>query len=221
MAEIADIQQDISPPPSIDVSHLPTSAFDWRAPVWWGNTLAILIETTTMVLLIATYFYLRRNFGEWPPNNPDVLPPLYHHDALPDLKFSTINTILIAAACLPMYWTDLRARRKDAAGVRIGLVIMLLLAAVAIVLRFYEFPGLKFKWNTNAYGSVLWWILGMHLTYLIAAALEFFIMALWVFLHPIDDNHALDVTLAGGYWYWLAGVWVVVYFVVYFGARVL
>src|SRR5689334_17065279 len=25
--------------PTIDVSHLPDHAFDWRATVWWGNTL--------------------------------------------------------------------------------------------------------------------------------------------------------------------------------------
>ena len=32
----------------IDVSDLPESAFDWRDPVWWGNTLLICIETSTM-----------------------------------------------------------------------------------------------------------------------------------------------------------------------------
>jgi hypothetical protein len=47
---------------TLDVSSLPDSALDARSPVWWGNLLLICIETTTMVLLIACYFYIRRNF---------------------------------------------------------------------------------------------------------------------------------------------------------------
>ena len=40
---------------------------DARAPMWWGNLLLIFIETMTMGLLVASYFYIRRNFWEWPP----------------------------------------------------------------------------------------------------------------------------------------------------------
>ena len=52
--------------PAIDVSNTPDAVFGARSPVWWGNTLLILIESTTMVLLIASYFYIRQNFDEWP-----------------------------------------------------------------------------------------------------------------------------------------------------------
>jgi hypothetical protein len=29
----------------------------------------------------------------------------------------------------------------------------------------------------------------------------------------------MDVTLAGGYWYWVAGTWILLYAVVYFAPR--
>ena len=52
----------------IDVSRLPASAMDHRSPIWWGNILLLLIETTMFALLIATYLYFRIvDFDRWPP----------------------------------------------------------------------------------------------------------------------------------------------------------
>ena len=203
----------------LDVSGLPDTAFDTRSPVWWGNTLLIFIETTTLVLLLVTYFYLRRNFEDWPPPQGMTVPPMYH--PVPDLPIPTAETVVILGSCAAMAFIDRAARRMKERAVKIGLWVMFGLTLAAIVLRFFEFPGVHFRWDENAYGSMVWVILGTHLTYLIAAAAEFFIMGLWVLRHPLDKKHALDVTLAGVYWYWVAATWVIVYATVYFGARVL
>jgi heme/copper-type cytochrome/quinol oxidase subunit 3 len=203
----------------LDVSGLPDSAWDSRDPVWWGNTLLIFIETTTIMLLVVSYFYVRRNFNDWPPVQSNTPKAIYN--PLPDLPIATVELILIVASCLPMYLIDMAARRENRRQVVIGLWFMLAVTIVAIVMRFYEFQHLKFRWDDNAYGSITWTILGTHLTYLLGAGAEFFIMALWLSRRPIDEKHALDVTLAGGYWYWVAGTWLLCYGVVYFGARLL
>ena len=39
---------------TIDVSHLPEEAFGERSPVWWGNTLMLLIESSTVAILIVS-----------------------------------------------------------------------------------------------------------------------------------------------------------------------
>jgi heme/copper-type cytochrome/quinol oxidase subunit 3 len=210
---------DLVPRRTLDVSGLPESAFDSRDPVWWGNTLLIFIETTTIALLIVSYFYLRRNFQEWPPPRVNQYPILYH--PVPDLLYGTINLVLIVGACLAMYLTDFAARKLYGNAVRVGLLFMLLVALATIALRFMEFPAMHFKWNDNAYGSLVWVILGTHLTYLLAAAAEFFILLLWLLFNRLDKHHAVDVTLCGGYWYWTAGTWVLCYLVIYVGARVL
>src|SRR6476646_7646242 len=93
----------------LDVSNLPDHAWDSQAPVWWGNTLLIFIESTTMLLLIVAYFYLRRNFEQWPPPQPNVEPPLYR--PFPDLPIPTIELAMIILSCLPMYLTDMAARK--------------------------------------------------------------------------------------------------------------
>src|SRR5947209_6587814 len=201
----------------LDVSELPDSAMDWHAPVWWGNTLLIFIESTTVLLLIVSYFYLRRNFTDWPPPQPNSFPPLFH--PVPEWKIPTVETVLILLACFPMYWTDMAARRLDLLKTLLGVLLMLLITILAIAMRFTEFRGSHFRWDDNAYGSLVWTLLALHLTYLLAAGAEFIIMGLYMLRHGIDMKHALDVTLAGGTWYWLAGTWILVFATIQGGAR--
>lgn len=203
----------------IDVSQLKDYGWDSADPVWWGNLLLIFIETTTIILMIVSYFYIRRNFDEWPPPQPNTIPPLYH--PVPSLPLSTVELVMIVLCCLPMYLIDMAARKLQQKKVVLGLWFMLAVTAAAIVMRFFEFrtENLHFRWDDNAYGSITWIILGTHLTYLLAMAAEFLIMALYLMRHPLDPKHALDVTLAGGYWYWVAATWIAVYLTVYIAPR--
>src|SRR5437868_6899427 len=148
----------------LDVAHLPDSAMDARDPVWWGNLLLICIESTTMVLLVASYFYIRRNFWEWPPPLRNRIPPIY--DPSPKLLWGTLNMLLLAASCWVMYITDMAARAHDRPRVVRLLAAMTFIAIVASGLRFAEFRGVYFRWDDNAYGSIVWTILGTHLLYL-------------------------------------------------------
>ena len=203
----------------LDVSVLPNSAMDSYAPVWWGNALLIFIESTTVVLLIASYFYLRRNFTEWPPPQTRTVPAIYH--PVPDLLIPTIELVLIVLSCIPMYLTDMAARRNEGDRVKLGLMLMVGFGVVLIAMRFFELQSehLKFRWDDNAYGSIIWTIVATHLTYLLAGTAEFFIMVAWIVRHSFDPKHGLDVTLLGGYWYWTAATWVACYGVVYIAAR--
>jgi heme/copper-type cytochrome/quinol oxidase subunit 3 len=206
--------------PVLDVSSLPDSAFDWRDPVWWGNTLLMTIETVTIALMIAAYFYIRRNYTTFPPPKVDVFPPIY--DTAPKLTAGTINLVLMCVSCVVMYMTDVRARRLDRKGVMAGLIVMILVGAICVWLRWYEFQNLYFWWNDNAFASCEWIILGTHLTYLLATAVEFVLLFAWAATHEeLDSHHALDVTLIGGYWYWTAGTMLVVWSVIYLGPRVM
>jgi cytochrome c oxidase subunit III len=202
---------------AIDASKLPDSAWDAHAPLWWGNLLLVFIETTSMALLIASYFYVRRNFWEWPPPLSRATPPILH--PVPNLAAATINTILLLVSCIPMYLTDQAARRLERAKVVTGLALMLVVAAVSAALRWHEFGDVHFRWDDNAYGSAVWWLLGMHLFYILSAAGEFLVMLVWGLVHPIEEKHALDVTLMGGFWYWVAGTWLITYVIIYWYPR--
>ena len=202
---------------NIDVSSLDDSSFDEGSPLWWGNLLLIFIETTTVALLIAIYYYLRMNFGEWPPPKVDVFPVLYH--PVPDLGAATLNTLLLVLSCAAMYWTDMAARRLDKPKTTLGLAIMFIVSLINVYLVWRELPATKFWWNDNAYASIVWAILIAQLFYIVAGTLEFAVMGAWVATHELDKKHGLDVTLAGGYWYWVAATGAIIYFVVFWSPR--
>ena len=77
----------------IDVSHLPGYAFGHRSLMWWGTMGMIVIEGFMFAVLIAAYFYLRSHLPHWPPN---LLPP--------DLRWGTLNTVVLVLSVLPNIW---------------------------------------------------------------------------------------------------------------------
>jgi cytochrome c oxidase subunit 3 len=197
----------------IDVSKLPPHVEDRTSPIWWGNTLLLFIETTMFALLVGSYFYLRMNFTHWPPVRSDV--GLYQTN--PDLGFATGNLLVLIASCVPMFIVDRACLRMDLPSVRIGMAIMVLIGFVTIALRFLEFSGLKFRWDENAYAAIIWTTLGMHLLHLITGTAENLLMAVWVWLKGLDVQHARDVRVGAAYWYWIAGIWIPLYAIIYFG----
>jgi heme/copper-type cytochrome/quinol oxidase subunit 3 len=208
----------MTPRPALDVSHLPPIALDDRAPLWWGSVLMLVIETTMFAIVIASYFYLRMNFDVWPP--PRTEPPTTL-DTNPDLAIGTVALVVMLAGCVPMIFVDRAARRGEQFAVQVGLVICVLFGLVQIVLRALEFPAFHFWWDSNAYGSIVWTTLGLHLGHMIATLLEVVLPTVWVFLRGLDEKHALDITIAAIYWYWVAAIWVPAYAVLYFGPRLL
>ncbi|HEY0544467.1 MAG TPA: cytochrome c oxidase subunit 3 [Pyrinomonadaceae bacterium] len=203
--------------PAIDVSGLPEHGFDAREPLWWGNLFLLFIETTMFGILVATYFYLRQNFQLWPP--PRVYASPYQVNPLPDLFVPTINLILIVISCVPMILADKAARRGDRLAALIGLTACIAFGVAASVLRWHEFSALKFQWDENAYGSVVWFILGMHFLHLLTATAEAVFVTLWIIFRGFDVKHRVDITITSVYWYWVAGIWIPLYAIVWFVPR--
>ena len=59
------------------------------------------------------------------------------------------------------------AHEEDLPRVRWLLVLMTAIGFVAIAIRFVEFYMLIPRWDSNAYGSIVWLLLGLHATHLI------------------------------------------------------
>ncbi len=206
------------PPKRLDVSSLPSGATDHRAAVWWGNLLLLCIESTMFALLIAAYFYLRQNYHAFPPPRALRLPTSLHPD--PYLPVPILNLLVIIGSAIPMYFADVAAKRMDRAGIIKWSGIAVLLGALAVVLRFAEFGSLIFKWDENAYASTAWTILGVHLAHLITVTIEGAVTWAWVWLKGLDPKHALDVRCSAVYWYWVSGMWVILFAVVFLAPRI-
>jgi cytochrome c oxidase subunit III len=205
--------------PTLDVSHLPALAWDSRSPLWWGNLLGIISETVTVALLVAGYFYVARNITPFPPPRVTLNQALYH--TAPRLGWGTLNTALLLLSCVPMYFTDRAARRQSAGAGRLGLLIMLVIGVVSCWVRWREFDAVHFTWDANAYASFVWGMLVLHLFYLLVGAGEMGLILVWTSLKGVDEKHGIDITLMGGFWYWLIGCQAVIYSVIYWSPRLL
>jgi cytochrome c oxidase subunit III len=204
---------------TLDVADLPSTVFDAKAPLWWGNLLLLFIETAMFGILATIYFSVMMNTEPFPPPRVDHLPVLY--DPVPDLFLPTINLVVLLVSLAPCIWLDISARRRNPRSAKIAIVITLIFTLSAIVLRYYEFDSLYFKWNDNAYGSITWMILGMHLLHLLALATEDIFLMTWIFTKGMDDKNAVDLTVTAVYWYWIVGIWVLLYGLVYWVPRMM
>src|SRR5215203_609302 len=204
---------------SLDVSHLPPLEFDERSPLWWGNTIGLVIETAMFGILVAIYVTVAMNTDPFPPIRSDRLPTL--RNAVPDLLLPTIGLVVLLVSLIPGIWLDLSARKQDVKSIKIALVLTLSFNIAAFFIRYYEFDSLHFKWNDNAYGSITWMLLGMHMLHIIVLGIEDIYLIVWTFAKGIDDKHALDLTVTAVYWYWIVGMWLLLFPIIYLTPRLI
>jgi cytochrome c oxidase subunit III len=189
----------------MDVSELPDVVFDHHDIMWWGTAGFVLIEGFTMVLCWVVLVYLHQNFPTWPPE--DTLRP--------SLGLPSILAATMALSVPFMRWLDQAAKRFDLRTVRIGLVIAAVVGAAFIGLRIAELAtSLHVKWNTNAYGSAVWLVLGAHGTLLLIEGVEIIGFALIFWIAPIERKHFSDVSDAAFYWYFMVAAGLVSYVLV-------
>ena len=188
-----------------NVTQLPTTTFGHRSMMWWGTLGFIVIEGSTLFIAAVSYFYLRRNFPSWPPEG--ILRPA--------LTVATVQAALMALSNIPMLMVDRGARRLDVRTVRAGMLVCTLLALVMCVLRALEFGALNVRWDSNAYGTVAWATLTAHATLLLLETLESLVFTALLFSPNLEQRDLAGATDNALYWYFLTGVWIPLYAIVF------
>jgi cytochrome c oxidase subunit 3 len=192
-----------------DLSALPDSADGARSLLWWSNLGFMLIEGTGFALTAGAYLYLQSQSPAWPPAG----------DARPDLFWSSLFTIGLLASQWPNLWLLKQARRKDERAVRIGALAMVVIGAVLLVARGYEFAHLNVRWDRDAYGSVTWLLMLLHTTHVITDLLETGVITLWLYTHSVGDDQFADVEDNANYWGFVVFAWLPIYALVYWAPR--
>ena len=192
---------------AVDVRQLPTTVFGHRDPLWWGTLGFIAIEGTTLFIAAASYFYLWRNTGTWPPQ----------HTLRPSLLWPTISLAVLLLSNIPIRFLDRAAHRLDAAAVKRWLIVATMLAFLFLFLRWQELLALNVRWDTNAYGSIAWLTVGLHGTLLVANAGEIAVFTLLFCSSRRTERHFGDATDTTVYWHFMTGIWAPLYAVVYLG----
>jgi cytochrome c oxidase subunit III len=193
----------------LDVSALPTYAFGSRSVISWGTLGFMVIEGALFVLLIVSYLYLRSRSTLW---------PLGAHP--PVMFWGTLNLGLLLISSVPNQLAKRAAERLDLRAVRLWMVVCLLFGVAFIWIRVYEFRGLNVWWDYNAYGSLVWALLGFHTVHLLTDEVDSAVLAAVMFIGPLEESRFVDVSENSLYWYFVLGSWVPIYAVVYLAPRI-
>jgi heme/copper-type cytochrome/quinol oxidase subunit 3 len=167
-----------------------------------------VIEGGMFAMVIATLLYLHGEEAAWPPE------PL----APPDLLWGTLNTAILLASAWPNHRMRLAAERLDLRGVRRSILAADAFSLAFLAVRALEFGSLNVRWDANAYGSIVWVVLGLHTFHLLTDALESFVLTAMVLRSP-SPRRWIDVSESGLYWYFVVGIWLPLYGVIYWLPR--
>jgi cytochrome c oxidase subunit III len=195
-------------PERLDVSGLPEFAFGHRSGLWWGMAGFVVIEATAFLLAVFAYLYLRSKLPSWPPG---VAPP--------GLLWGTLNTALLLASAWPNHLAKQAAEAQQLRRVRCWMLVCLAFGLAFLVIRAFEFTTLNCAWDTNAYGSIVWVILGLHTAHLLTEVADSAVLTAFLFARHAKGRAYADVSDSAFYWYFVVLVWVPLYVVIYWVPR--
>jgi len=198
------------PESPLDVTGLPNHAFGHQSLMWWGTLGVMAIEGMAFALTVMMYFYIWTRVDAWPP---DALPP--------DLRWGLLNLAIIVVSVLPNQITKRAAERYDLRVVRIGMLVCIAFGVAFIAVRALEFTTLNVSWDTNAYGSAVWLLLGLHTTHLITDVMDSIVLAVLMFTGPLEKSRFVDVSENAMYWNFVVAAWLPLFAVLYVAPRIL
>lgn len=194
---------------SLDASALPSYKFGHASLMWWGLAGLMAIEGMAFALAVATYFYLWSQAPRWPLGTPP-----------PDLRWGTLNLLILLASAWPNHWTKRVAEEGNEAKMRAGLVLCSLFGIALIAVRALEFTTLNCRWDSDAYGSAVWLLLGLHTTHVVTDVYDTIVLAVLFFVpRPLEGRRYVDVSENSLYWYFVVWSWLPIYAVIYLVPR--
>ena len=180
-------------------------------PLWWGVLGAVAIEAAVVANLLTSYFYLMARSEHWPPEG--VQPP--------DLLFATLVLLILPISSFTMGWAGKGADAGRKTQLALGVTASVLLACLALVVRSFQLMALDISWKDHAYGSIMWTITGFHFTHVVSAILGTAVVAVLAWRDYFTPERQVGVVVDTLYWYFVAGVFVPIYLVLYLAPRVL
>lgn len=192
----------------LNVAALPSFGFGHRSLMWWATMGLIAIEGTVFALAVATYFYLRSHAHRWPLT-----------EAVPDLGWGVVNTVLFLLSLLPAWRTKQAAEKLDLRGTRLWLTVSTLAAVAILVVRALEWQHLNCRWDSSAYGSIVWTLLGLHTVHLVTDFYDTAVLNVLFFTGPLEGRRFVDVSENAVYWYFVVWSWLPIWAVLYLAPR--
>jgi cytochrome c oxidase subunit III len=99
-------------------------------------------------------------------------------------------------------------------------VIMSVFGIFPLILRVFEFRALNVLWDSNAYGSIVWTLLGLHTLHIATDLADTLVLAALMFTrHGHMTRRFSDVNDNAVYWDFVVVSWLPIYGLIYWFPR--
>lgn len=194
---------------AVNAAELPALINGRDAPIWWGIVGLLVVESVVFSALIVSYFYLGFMNTEWPLAGVED----------PGLLLPSIGTAAILASSVSMYIADAGIKKNKVQRLKWGLVVSVLFATVFLALKAYEYSDKGYRWDSHAYGSIVWLIIFFHSTHVVSLGLKTAVVAVLSWRGFFDKDNRIAVTVNGFYWHFVVLVWIPLFATLYLSPR--
>jgi len=168
----------------------------------------IVAETMLFTTLIGGYIVLRGSAGVWPPPGQPRLP----------LAVTWVNTGVLAVSCWSMSRAWRALGKKDARALYYSLLETSILGSTFLAIQGTEWVRLVsfgLTLSSGIYGATFYTLIGFHGAH-VAAAVGWLLFVLLRFRgNRFSLGKAAMVDLCAIYWFFVCGVWAVLFPLVY------
>lgn len=190
-------------------THLTAHPLGPRSVIWWAMVGLLAIETVVFSGLIAIYFYLKLANPSWPPEGI----------AEPELLLPTANSLLLIASGVAVYLAGRAIQQDRRGGLLVGQIVAVVLAAIFLGVKVYEYAGYDYDWATHAYGSITFTITGLHGAHVLSVLLKGLVIIAMAARDMFRPERHLAVQVHALYWQFVVIVWIPLYFTLYLSPR--
>lgn len=179
-------------------------------PAITGAQLAMLFFLISEAMLFASffaaYFYSRNLSPSWPPSAGIERP---------GLVLASVNTVVLLASSLALYWATLGIRVGNLTRLKTGVLVALLVGAVFLAIEGWEYANLRFSPQEGVFGSTFYAISSLHSAHIIVGLILLAIVLNRSVRGLVSQQRHIAVEVIGYYWYFVTALWLVLFATVY------
>jgi heme/copper-type cytochrome/quinol oxidase subunit 3 len=169
-----------------------------------GVGLFLISEAFLFGTLFIIYYYLRAHAVEWPPLGIE-----------PHLSTAAINTVILLSSSVTVSYAGRAIRGGSTTALARWLTATIVLGALFLVLKMYEWSTNVFAASDHAYGSIYYTLTGFHALHVLIGLLILGALLMRARARLFSRQRHLAVELGSLYWHFVDGVWLLVFATIY------
>jgi cytochrome c oxidase subunit 3 len=181
-----------------------------------GMLLFITSEVMFFAGLFAAYFNVRANAAQWPPINPESVPPEpFHLAILPLVGPATVLLILSSFTCQFAVWA---IRRGDRTSFLRNIGITFVIGVVFLVMQAVDYVELGregLTLSSGTFGTTYFTLTGFHGAHVFAGVIMLGVVLYRGMAGQFSARHHDAVEAASLYWHFVDVVWVLLFSLLY------